>query len=105
MARSSQAKLKAPHAVLDLGVREEDESEVISSRCLSIAIQTHPQSTEMFTYSQSPEIPGFETDANSGFVFFRLDTKKQKPWKWKSLLKSPLRLWLLDLASLDINAQ
>ncbi|XP_007260844.3 COMM domain-containing protein 10 [Astyanax mexicanus] len=27
MGQSSQAKLKAPHAVLDLGVREEDESE------------------------------------------------------------------------------
>uniref|UniRef100_A0AAR2JX21 COMM domain-containing protein n=1 Tax=Pygocentrus nattereri TaxID=42514 RepID=A0AAR2JX21_PYGNA len=27
MAQSSQAKLKAPHAVLDLGVKEEDESE------------------------------------------------------------------------------
>lgn len=27
MGQSSQAKLKAPHAVLDLGIREEDESE------------------------------------------------------------------------------
>ncbi|XP_076859612.1 COMM domain-containing protein 10 [Brachyhypopomus gauderio] len=29
MARSSQAKLKAPHALLDLGVRDEDKSENI----------------------------------------------------------------------------
>lgn len=34
MGQSSQAKQKEPHAVLDLGIREEDESEVKAFRSL-----------------------------------------------------------------------
>lgn len=58
MGDSSQAKQKEPHAVLDLGVREEDESEVKT-------YAAYPCMEMMFASPWSLGlVPGFEMHAN-----------------------------------------